>query len=132
MKKHAISVINCFLSVFVFLCVFGNTCYRHALPGKGGADFEQQVWLCYYFAIFIVIAIYCICAQPYYSNKCLWVGAMFCILFSVILFCLWIRYLIFRSIFAWPVPSLNWVHWIYSIVPPIISGLYVYAALVKE
>ena len=128
MKKHFISVINCFLSVFVFLCVFGNTCYRHALSGKGGTDFGQQVWLCYYFAIFIVIAIYCICAKPYYSNKCLWFGAIFCILFPVVLSCLWIRYLIS----AGPALFLNWVEWIYTIVPPIISGLYVYAALVKE
>lgn len=132
MKKHAISIVNCFLSVFLFLCVFGNTCYRYALPGKGGTDFEQQKALCYYFAIFIVIAIYCICAKPYDSNKCFWSGAVFCILFSVILSFLWIRYLVFRSVFNWPAPSLNWVQWIYSIVPPVISGLYVYAALVKE
>lgn len=132
MRKHFISVFNCFLSAFVFLCVFGNTCYRHALPGKGGADFGQQVWLCYYFAIYIVIAIYCICAKPYYSNVCLWIGAIYCMIFPVVLFFLWVRYLIFQSVFAWPAPFLNWVQWIYSIIPPIIGGLYFYAALVKE
>ena len=128
MKKQSISVINCLLSVFVFLCVFGNTCYRYALPGKGGADFGQQTALCFYFAMFIVIVICCICAKPYYSNKCFWVGAIYCTLYSVLLFVLWICSLIF----SWEISSINWLHWIYIIVPPIISGLYVYAALVKE
>ena len=128
MKKYSISVINCFLSVFVFLCVFGNTCYRYALPGKGGIDFGQQVWLCYYFALFIVIAIYCICAKPYYSNKCFWIGAIYCILYSVLLFCLWVCSVLFN----WQISSINWLHWICIVVPPIMSGLYVYAALVKE
>lgn len=127
MKKHEISIINCFLSVFVFLCVFGNTCYRYALPGKGGSDFGQQVSLCYYFAIFIMIAICCICAKPYYSNKCFWFGAIFCMLFPVFVFCLWVHVLFFN----WST-SLDWAKWISIIVPPIISGLYVYAALVKE
>ena len=128
MKKYSISVINCFLSVFVFLCIFGNTCYRYALSGKGGADFGQQTALCFYFAMFIVIAICCICAKPYYSNKCFWAGAVYCILYPVLLFCLWVCSVLFN----WQISSINWLHWICIIVPPIISGLYVYAALQKE
>lgn len=128
MKKQSISVINCFLSVFIFLCVFGNTCYRHALPGKGGADFAQQTALCFYFAIFVVIAICCICAKPYYSNKCFWFGAIFCMLFPVLLFSLWICSLIIN----WEFSSINWLYWICIIIPPIISGLYVCAALTKK
>ena len=128
MKKHAISVINCLLSVFVFLCVFADACH----PGKGSPDFEQQVNLCCYSAIFIVIAIYCICAKPYYSNTCLWVGAIFCMLLPVNLSCLWIRYGIFSLVTDMRPHYPDLVEWIYTIVPPIISGLYVYAALVKE
>ena len=102
--------------------------YLNALPGKGGADFGQQTVLCFYVAMFIVIAICCICAKPYYSSKCFWTGAIYCILYSVLLFVFWICSLIFR----WEISSINWLHWLCIIVPPIISGLYVYAALVKE
>ena len=128
MKKHSISIINCLLSVFVFLCIYGNTCYRYALSGKGGADFGMQIVLCFYFAMFIVISIYCICNKTYYSNKCFWFGAIYCALYSVLLFCGWVGSLIFN----WQISSINWLHWICIIVPPIISGLYIYAALKKE
>lgn len=129
MKKHSISVINCFLSVFIFLCIYGNTCYRSALPGKGGVDFWQQIALCCYFAIFIVIAIYCICAKPYYSNKCFWVGTVYCMLYSALLLVVLLYSLIAPD---WQIDSINWIHWLCIIVPPIISGLYFYAALKKD
>lgn len=129
MKKHSISIINCFLSVFIFLCVYGNTCYRSALHGKGGADFNQQVALCFYFAIFIVIAIYCICAKPYYSNKCLWFGAIYCAIYPVILLLIFLYSLITQNL---QIESISTTYLISIIVPPIISGLYFCAALSKD
>ena len=126
MKKHEISIINCFLSVFVFLCVFGYTCYRLG-RSNGNSDFGLEKAICFYFAIFIVIAICCICAKPYYSNKCFWVGAIFCMLYPVFEFCLWVYALIFNGHLYF-----YWIHWILVIFSPIISGLYVYAALVKD
>ncbi|MBQ7369715.1 MAG: hypothetical protein IJW58_01920 [Clostridia bacterium] len=127
--KKSVSIVNCILSVFIFLCVYGNTCYRFAFSGKGGSDFGQQVVLCCYFAISVVIAIYCICANPYYSNKCFWVGAVYCMLYPAL------RLLsFFYSLIApdWQINSINWLHWLCIIIPPIISGLYFYVAVKKD
>ena len=126
--KRFISIVNCCLSIFLFLCVYGNTCYRFALSGKGGADFRQQVALCFYFAIYIIISIYCICGEPHYSNKCFFVGAIYCALFSVLLFCSWVCSLMFN----WQRGSINWLYWICIVISPIISGLFFYAALKKK
>ena len=30
MEKRTISIINLILSIFVFLCIFGNTCYHNS------------------------------------------------------------------------------------------------------
>ena len=129
MKKQSISVINCILLVFIFLCIYGNTCYRSAFHGKGGSDFKQQVVLCCYFAISIIIAIYCICSKPYYSNKCFWIGAVYCVLYPALLLFAFICSLISPNM---QVNSLNWLNWICVIIPPIVSGLYLYAALKKD
>ncbi len=129
MNKHSISIINCFLSVLIFLCVYGNTCYRSALPGKGGSDFGQQIVLCCYFAIFVVIAICCICSKPYYSNKIFWFAAIYCIIYHFI-----VLFVLLYSLIApdWEIGTINWLHWICLIIPPVISGLYLYAALKKS
>lgn len=129
MKKSTVSIVNCILSVILFLCIYGNTCYRFALSGKGGADFGQQVVLCCYFSIFIAIAIYCICSKPYYSNKCFWIGAIYCILYPVLLL-----FVLLYSLIApnWQISSINWLHWLCIIIPLIVSGLYFYAALKKD
>ena len=129
MKKHSISIINCLLLVFVFLCVYGNTCYRYALRGNGGVDFEQQVVFCFYFAIGLIISIYCICDKPYYSSKCFWVGAIYNALYPFLLLTVLLYDLISPN---WGIGVINWLHWICIIAPPIISGLYIYAALKKE
>lgn len=127
--KRSISVVNCLLLVLIFLCVYGNTCYRFALSGKGGADFEQQVILCCYFAIGLIISIYCICAQPYYSGKCLWVGAIYNSLYPLLLLVV----LFYDMLSAnWEIGSINWLYWISIIVAPIVSVLYYYAAFKKD
>ena len=129
MKKHSVSILNCILSVFIFLCVFGNTCYRSALSGKGGADFKQQVFLCFYFAIGLIISIYCICAKPYYSNKCLWIGAIFNALYPLLVLTVSLFALISQN---WEIATINLLYWLCNIIPVIISGLYIFAALKKE
>ena len=129
MKKIFISIINCLLLVLIFLCVYGNTCYRFALSGKGGADFEQQVFLCFYFAIGLMISIYCICSQPYYSSKCLWVGAIYNSLYPILILTVFLYDLISPNL---AIGTINWLHLICIIVPPIISSLYFYGALKKE
>ena len=129
MKKHSVSVLNCILSVIIFLCVFGNTCYRSALSGKGGADFKQQVFLCVYFAIGLIISIYCICAKPYYSNKCLWIGAIYNVLYPLLILVVSLFALISQN---WKIDTISLIYWLCNIIPVIISGLYVYAALKKE
>ena len=129
MKKHSVSVLNCILSVFTFLCVFGNTCYRSALSGKGGADFKQQVFLCVYFAIGLIISIYCICAKPYYSNKCLWIGAIYNALYPLLILVVSLFALISQN---WKIDTISLIYWLCNIIPVIISGLYVYAALKKD
>ena len=128
MKKHSISVFNCVLSAFIFLCVYGNTCYRSALSGKGGADFKQQVFLCFYFAIGLIISIYCICAKPYYSNKSLWVGAIYNALYPLLI----LTVSLYAFISKWKIDSINRLYWLCNIIPVLISGLYVYAALKKD
>lgn len=129
MKKHSVSVFNCILSVIIFLCVFGNTCYRSALSGKGGADFKQQVFLCVYFAIGLIISIYCICAKPYYSNKCLWIGAIYNALYPLLILVVSLFALISQN---WKIDTISLIYWLCNIIPVIISGLYVYAALKKD
>lgn len=129
MKKHSVSVLNCILSVIIFLCVFGNTCYRSALSGKGGADFKQQVFLCVYFAIGLIISIYCICAKPYYSNKCLWIGAIYNALYPLLILVVSLFALISQN---WKIDTISLIYWLCNIIPVIISGLYVYAALKKD
>lgn len=129
MKKHSVSVLNCILSVFIFLCVFGNTCYRSALSWKGGADFKQQVFLCVYFAIGLIISIYCICAKPYYSNKCLWIGAIYNALYPLLILVVSLFALISQN---WKIDTISLIYWLCNIIPVIISGLYVYAALKKD
>lgn len=129
MKKHSVSIFNCILSVIIFLCVFGNTCYRSALSGKGGADFKQQVFLCVYFAIGLIISIYCICAKPYYSNKCLWIGAIYNALYPLLILVVSLFALISQN---WKIDTISLIYWLCNIIPVIISGLYVYAALKKD
>lgn len=129
MKKHFISICNCVLSVFIFLCVYGNTCYRMALSGKGGADFKQQVFLCFYFAIGLIISIYCICAKPYYSDKCLWVGAVYNALYPLLVLIVSLYALISQN---WEMDEINLLYRLCNIIPVLISGLYFYAALKKE
>ena len=129
MKKHSVSIFNCILSVIIFLCVFGNTCYRSALSGKGGADFKQQVFLCVYFAIGLIISIYCICAKPYYSNKCLWIGAIYNALYPLLILVVSLFALISQN---WKKDTISLIYWLCNIIPVIISGLYVYAALKKD
>lgn len=129
MKKHSVSVLNCILSVIIFLCVFGNTCYRSALSGKGGADFKQQVFLCVYFAIGLIISIYCIWAKPYYSNKCLWIGAIYNALYPLLILVVSLFALISQN---WKIDTISLIYWLCNIIPVIISGLYVYAALKKD
>ena len=126
MKKHSVSIFNCILSVIIFLCVFGNTCYRSALSGKGGADFKQQVFLCVYFAIGLIISIYCICAKPYYSDKCLWIGAIYNALYPLLILVVSLFALISQN---WKIDTISLIYWLCNIIPVIISGLYVYAAL---
>ena len=129
MKKHSVSILNCILSVIIFLCVYGNTCYRSALSGKGGADFKQQVFLCVYFAIGLMISIYCICAKPYYSNKCLWSGAIYNALYPLLILVISLFALISQN---WKIDTISLIYWLCNIIPVIISGLYVYAALKKD
>lgn len=129
MKKHSVSILNCILSVSIFLCVYGNTCYRSALSGKGGADFKQQVFLCVYFAIGLIISIYCICAKPYYSNKCLWIGAIYNALYPLLILVISLFALISQN---WKIDTISLIYWLCNIIPVIISGLYVYAALKKD
>ena len=129
MKKSSICIFNCVLLVFIFLCVYGNTCYRFALSGKGGADFKQQVFLCFYFAIGVMFSIYCICAQPYYSRKCLWIGAIYNALYPLLILIVLLYSLISQK---WEMDTINWIYWLCNIIPPIISGLYIYAALKKD
>lgn len=129
MKRHSISIFNCLLLVFIFLCVYGNTCYRFALSGKGGADFEQQVFLCFYFAIGLMISIYCICSQPYYSSKCLWVGAIYNALYPLLILTVLLYDLISSNL---EIDTINWLYWLCNIIPPIVSGLYFYAASKKS
>lgn len=129
MKKLFISICNCVLSVFIFLCVYGNTCYRMALSGKGGADFKQQVFLCFYFAIGLIISIYCICAKPYYSDKCLWVGAVYNALYPLFVLIVSLYALISQN---WEMDAINLLYRLCNIIPVLISGLYFYAALKKE
>ena len=129
MKKHFISICNCVLSVFIFLCVYGNTCYRMALSGKGGADFKQQVFLCFYFAIGLIISIYCICAKPCYSDKCLWVGAVYNALYPLFVLIVSLYALISQN---WEMDTINLLYRLCNIIPVLISGLYFYAALKKE
>ena len=91
MSKRVICILNCILVVVIFLCVFGNICYRSALAGKGGADFGQRVALCVYFAISLILAIACICYNLEYSNKLLLVTAVYNGLLPVVLlFSLWL------------------------------------------
>ena len=129
MKKHSISIFNCILLAFIFLCVYGNTCYRMALSGKGGADFKQQVFLFFYFAIGLIISICCICAKPYYSNKCLWIGAIYNVLYPLLILAVSLYSLISQK---WEIDTINWLYWLCNIIPVLISGLYVYAALKKD
>lgn len=129
MKKHSVSIFNCILSVIIFLCVYGNTCYRSALSGKGGADFKQQVFLCVYFAIGLIISIYCICAKPYYSTKCLWIGAIYNALYPLLILVVSLFALISQN---WKIDTISLIYWLCNIIPVIISGLYVYAALKKD
>ena len=127
--KKSISIINCILLTFIFLCVYGNTCYRAALSGKGGADFKQLVFLCFYFAIGLIISIYCACVKVYYSNKCLWIGAIYNALYPLAVLTVSLYALISQS---WEIDEINWIYWLCNIIPVIISGLYVYAALKKD
>ena len=127
--RKSISIMNCILSTFIFLCVYGNTCYRSALSGKGGADFKQQVFLCVYFAIGLIISIYCICAKPYYSNKCLWIGAIYNALYPLLILVVSLFALISQN---WKIDTISLIYWLCNIIPVIISGLYVYAALKKD
>lgn len=129
MKKHSISILNCILLAFLFLCIYGNTCYRSALAGKGGADFKQQVFLCFYFAIGLIISIYCICNEFYYSNKCLWIGAIYNALYPFIILIFSLYALISQK---WETDTINWLYWLCNIIQVLISGLYVYAALKKD
>lgn len=127
--RKSISIMNCILSTFIFLCVYGNTCYRSALSGKGGADFGQQVFLCFYFATGLIISIYCICIKVYYSNKCFWVGAIYNALYPLVILTLSLYALISQS---WEIDTINWLYWLCNIIPVIISGLYFYAAVKKD
>lgn len=100
-----------------------------ALSGKGGADFKQQVFLCFYFAIGLIISICCICAKPYYSNKCLWIGAIYNVLYPLLILAVSLYSLISQK---WEIDTINWLYWLCNIIPVLISGLYVYAALKKD
>ena len=100
-----------------------------ALSGKGGADFKQQVFLCFYFAIGLIISIYCICAKPYYSDKCLWVGAVYNALYPLLVLIVSLYALISQN---WEMDEINLLYRLCNIIPVLISGLYFYAALKKE
>lgn len=128
MSKKSICIINCILSVFVFLCVYGNVCFRAAIEGNGGADFPQRIAVCVYFAIIIILSIICLCSFPYYSNKPLLVSAIFSALLTVIIFITLILSFLIPDL---KLRSLDFFDWIIIVFPPIISGLYFYAALKK-
>ncbi len=128
MSKKSICIINCILSVFVFLCVYGNVCFRAAIEGNGGADFPQRIAVCVYFAIIIILSIICLCSFPYYSNKPLLVSAIFSALLTVIIIIILILSFLIPDL---KLRSLDFFDWIIIVFPPLISGLYFYVALKK-
>lgn len=129
MNKRNYSILNLVLSVILFLAIYGHTCYRAALPSKGGSDFIQQIFICLYFFSFILISLYCIFQHPYYSNKCFWISAIYCLLLHFIFLIVWIYSKIAPNVTAMP---FTWIEWIIFILPLAISGLFILAGLKKE
>lgn len=130
MTKRTICIINCFLLVFVFLCVYGNICYRAAFEGKGGADFPQRIVICIYLAILIILSIFCLCNYPYYSNKLLLFTGVFSAILTIILIIIFILSLIVPNMLQ--LSTLDFFDWIIIIFPPIISSFYFFAAFKKK
>ena len=127
--KKSISIFNLTLSVLLFLCFFGNTCYRLAYPNRGGADFGQQLFLTFYFAGFIFISIFCVCKNPYYSNKHFLFGAIYSAIYPVVLTLAWLLSLAVETL---QLGDINWIYWLSFIIVPVVSALYFYATFKKD
>lgn len=130
MKKRTICIINCFLLVFIFLCVYGNICYRAAFEGKGGADFPQRIVVCVYFAILIILSIFNLCNHPCYSNKLLLFTGIFSAILTINLIIIFMVSLIVPGMLQ--LSTLDFFDWVIIIFPPIISSLYFFAAFKKK
>ena len=122
MEKRTISIINLILSIFVFLCIFGNTCYHNS---------QNDIMLCFYYAGFIVTSIICICSYPYYSKKVFLISSIYCILYNLIIMFVWLYSLLPNDLY-FDYKYLTWMHYVIFIIPPIISLLYFYIWIKKE
>ena len=129
MSRRGISIFNCFLSIIIFLCFFGNACYRAALPNKGGSDFNQQVSLCFYFAFFVIVSIYCICVSHEESNKPYKIASIYTAIFPVIALLLSFVTLIRDD---WTFEKIEFPYMFAIVLPPIISGLFLKASFIKD
>ena len=132
MNKRILCIINCCLLIFVFLCVFGNICYRSAVPGKGGADYPQRIAVCVYFAIGIIFSIACICNHPYNSNRLLMITSIYNVALPVLLILVTVLCLIFPNLGQTDLAKLNFFDWVIIIPSVLISGLYFYATFKKD
>lgn len=128
MEKRTLSIINLILSIFIFLCIYGNTCYLGALKDN---DFSLQLKLCFYYAGFVILSIICICSYPYYSKKIFLISSLYCILYNIIIFFVWLVSLFPNDLYL-DSNSLTWIVYITFIFPPIISSLYFYIWIKKE
>lgn len=127
MNKRGICIVSAMLSIVLFLLLFGYVCYRGGVPGHGGIDFKQWIWVCIYYAVLLVLTIGSV-HLTYFSKKYYLVVAIYSLLFCCFLLIIWILAAIKGFVEDAPI----WFVVVMSVLTPIISGLYFYGAFAKR
>ena len=127
MSRRSISIINCVLSSILFLVFFGA--FFKNIKTTDDRLFKELLYLTLYFGGYVLISIYCIVVAPDSKSTPFKVAAIYTFLYSIL-----IIVLLTASLFNdWTIsPDLEIRYVISWILPPIISGLYLWAIFIDE
>ena len=125
MNKRGICILCSVLAAILFLFVFGYVCYSIGVPNHVREDF--LIYSCIYYAILLVLTIVSV-SLTYFSKNYYLFMAIISLLFSCLLFIIWIM----SAFLSMDEDAPIWLLIIMTIITPIISGIYFYGAFSKK
>ena len=125
MNKRGLCILCSVLTAILFLFAFGYVCYSIGVPDHVGDDF--LIYACVYYAILLILTIVSV-SLTYFSKNYYLFMAIISLLFSCLLFIIWIL----SAFLPMDEDAPIWLLIIMTIITPIISGIYFYGAFSKN